>query len=278
MLQRLVEGAFRNRAVISVLFLIAALLGVRTLLTLPVDAFPDTTPVQVQINTVARALNPEEIERQVTFTVEVAISGLPGLDNVRSISKSGFSQVVATFDDQTSIYDARQLILERLGTVRLPDGIEPPSLGPIATGLGEVFHYIVRSPDSSHSLSELRTIHDWIVKPELRRVPGVAEVNSWGGYEKQHEVIVEPRALIAYHLTLQDVVRALEDNNRNVGGGSIVASGDALLLQSFSVLRLRYPFATWMVIKIGDSKACKDKELSGIFHALNGRRFQLMGQ
>jgi len=230
MLQRLVEGSFKNRLVVSVLFLVAALLGVRALLTLPVDAFPDTTPVQVQINTVAPVLNPEEIERQITFPVETGISGLPGLENVRSISKFGFSQVVATFDDGTSIYDARQLILERLGTVRLPEGIEPPSLGPIATGLGEVFHYIVRSPDASQSLSELRTIHDWIIKPELRRVAGVAEVNSWGGYKKQHEVIVEPKALIAYQLTLQNVVDALQANNRNVGGGRIVVSGDALLL------------------------------------------------
>jgi len=120
--------------------------------------------------------------------------------------------------------------------VRLPEGIEPPSLGPIATGLGEVFHYIVRSPDSSRTLSELRTIHDWIVKPELTRVPGVAEVNSWGGHEKQHEVIVEPQALIAYQLTLQDVVSALEANNRNVGGGRILASGDALLLHGIGRL------------------------------------------
>ncbi len=236
MLRQSVEGAFRNRALVSVLFLIAAVLGVRTLLSLPVDAFPETTPVQVQINTVASALNPEEIERQVTFPVEIGISGIPGLVNVRSLSKSGFSQVVATFDDDTSIYDARQLILERLGTVTLPDGIDPPSLGPIATGLGEVFHYIVRSPDGSRSLSELRTIHDWIVKPELRRVPGVAEVNSWGGHEKQHEVIVEPRSLVAYHLTLQDVITALEDNNRNVGGGTIEASGDALLLHGIGRL------------------------------------------
>ncbi|MBD3368378.1 MAG: CusA/CzcA family heavy metal efflux RND transporter [Candidatus Eisenbacteria bacterium] len=236
MLKQLVEGAFRNRALVSVLFLIATLLGIRALLTLPVDAFPETTPVQVQINTVAPALNPEEIERQVTFPVEVGISGIPGLVNVRSLSKSGFSQVVTTFDDETSVYDARQLILERLGTVTLPDGIDPPSLGPIATGLGEVFHYIVRSPDGSRSLSELRTIHDWIVKPELRRVPGVAEVNSWGGFEKQHDVIVEPRALIAYDLTLQDVIGALEENNRNVGGGTITVSGDALLLHGIGRL------------------------------------------
>ena len=236
MLERLVESSLKNRLVVTVLFLVTMVLGVRALLTLPVDAFPDTTPVQVQINTVAPALNPEEIERQITFPVETAVSGLPGLENVRSVSKFGFSQVVATFDDATSIYDARQLILERLGTVRLPEGIEPPSLGPIATGLGEVFHYIVRSPDSSQSRSDLRTIHDWIIKPELRRVPGVAEVNSWGGYEKQHEVIVEPNVLIAYHLTLQDVVGALEANNRNVGGGRVVTSGDALLLHGIGRL------------------------------------------
>jgi cobalt-zinc-cadmium resistance protein CzcA len=144
--------------------------------------------------------------------------------------------VVAIFDDRTSIYDARQLILERLGAVRLPDGIETPSLGPIATGLGEVFHYIVRSPDSSRTLSELRTIHDWIIKPELRRIAGVAEVNSWGGYKKQYEVIVEPTSLIAYRLTLQEVVGALEANNRNVGGGRVVESGDALLLHGIGRL------------------------------------------
>lgn len=230
MLQRLVEGSFNNRLVVSVLFLLGTLLGLRALLTLSVDAFPDTTPVQVQINTVAPALNPEEIERQITFPVEVGISGLPGLENVRSVSKFGFSQVVATFDDGTSILDARQLILERLGTVRLPDGIQSPSLGPIATGLGEVFHYIVWSPDATHSLSELRTLHDWIIRPELRRTPGVAEVNSWGGYEKQYEVVVEPKLLLAYDLELQTVVGALEANNRNVGGGRVVQSGDALLL------------------------------------------------
>ncbi|MEE9268644.1 MAG: CusA/CzcA family heavy metal efflux RND transporter [Candidatus Krumholzibacteria bacterium] len=248
MLQRLVEGSIKNRLVVSVLFLVAALLGVRALLTLPVDAFPDTTPVQVQINTVAPALNPEEIERQITFPVETGISGLPGLENVRSISKFGFSQVVATFDDGTSIYDARQLILERLGTVRLPESIEPPSLGPIATGLGEVFHYIVRSPDASQNLSELRTLHDWIIKPELRRVAGVAEVNSWGGYKKQHEVILDPKALIAYHLTLQNVIGALQANNRNVGGGRIVSSGDALLLHGVGRLTTSDEIANVVIV------------------------------
>jgi len=230
MLERLVDSSLKNRLIVWTFFLMVVILGSRAMFGLPVDAFPDTTPIQVQINAVAPALNPEEIERQITFPVEVTIAGLPGLVNVRSVSKFGFSQVVATFDDQTSIYDARQLILERLRAVQLPEGIELPSLGPIATGLGEVFHYVLRSPDSSLTLTELRTIHDWIIKPELRRVPGVAEVNSWGGYEKQHQVVVDPNALIAYHLTLQDIVRALKENNRNAGGGRVVVSGDALLL------------------------------------------------
>ncbi|MGD8393875.1 MAG: efflux RND transporter permease subunit, partial [Candidatus Eiseniibacteriota bacterium] len=169
MLEKLVTASFHNRLVVVVVAAVICLLGGRALLSLSVDAFPDTTPVQVQVNTVASELGPEEIERQITFPVETAISGIPGLDNVRSVSKFGFSQVVATFEDGTSIYDARQLVLERINSVGLPEGIERPSLGPIATGLGEVFHYIVHSP--TRSLEELRTMHDWVVRPELLRVP-----------------------------------------------------------------------------------------------------------
>ena len=160
----------------------------------PIDAFPDTTPVQVQINTTAPALGPEEIEQQVTLPVELAVSGLPGLAEVRSVSKFGFSQVVATFTDDTSVYGARQFITERLNTVELPEGIERPQLGPIATGLGEVFHYMLHSDNPERSLEELRTLHDWVVKPGLLKTPGVAEVNSWGGHEKQYHVIVRPEA------------------------------------------------------------------------------------
>jgi len=149
---------------------------------------------------------------------------------VRSVSKFGLSQVVAIFDDSTSITDARQYVSERLAGVELPDGIARPELGPIATGLGEVFHYIVRSTDPNRSLEELRTIHDWVIKPELRKVPGVAEVNSWGGNEKQFHVIVSPEALIKYDLTLDDVFQALEQNNHNVGGGQITSSGESRLV------------------------------------------------
>jgi len=195
-----------------------------------VDAFPDTTPVQVQVNTNAPALNPAEIEQQITLPVELAISGLPGLTNVRSVSKFGFSQIVGTFDDNTHIYDARQLILERLGSVELPEDIERPQLGPISTGLGEIFHYLVRSENPDHTLYDLRTLHDWVVKPELRKVAGVAEINSWGGFERQYHVIVAPEKLVKYQLTFDDVFAALEQNNHNVGGGQIVSSGQAMLV------------------------------------------------
>ncbi|MFN2288280.1 MAG: efflux RND transporter permease subunit [Chromatocurvus sp.] len=225
MLSKLIEFALKNRLLVLMLFAVAAGLGMWRLTQLPVDAFPDTTPIQVQINTVAPALNPEEIEQQITLPVELSIGGLPGLVNVRSVSKFGFSQVVATFDDNTAITDARQYVSERINAVELSTGIDRPQLGPIATGLGEIFHYIVRSTNPSRTREELRTLHDWVIKPELRKVPGVAEVNSWGGEVRQYHVIVSPDALLKFGLTLDDVYAALEKNNNNVGGGLLTASG-----------------------------------------------------
>ncbi len=215
-----------------VLILFAVFIGIstRAVIHTPIDAFPDTTPVQVQINTVASNLNPPEIEQQITLPIELSISGFSGLINVRSISKFGLSQVVATFDDNTNIYDARQFIIERLISVDLPDGIERPQLGPISTGLGEVFHYMLRSSNPDRTLDELRTIHDWIIKPELRKVPGVAEVNSWGGFERQYQVIVSPESLVKYNLTLNKVFETLVQNNHNVGGGRVVSAGQSLLV------------------------------------------------
>ncbi len=230
MLEHIVRFSLNNR--LLVLMLAALLIGVGgfTMYHTTVDAFPDTTPVQVQVNTVAPALNPEEVEQQLTLPIELSIGGLPGLADVRSISKFGLSQVVATFHDGTSISDARQYVSERLASVELPSGIDRPVLGPIATGLGEVFHYVVRSDSPDRSLEELRTLHDWIVKPELRKVAGVAEVNSWGGHEKQYHVVVSPSALLKYGLTLEDVFTALEHNNENVGGGMLTTGGQARLV------------------------------------------------
>ena len=230
MLERIIDLVFRNRLLVVLVFTLCLGLGMWRMMHTAVDAFPDTTPVQVQMNAVAPSLNPAELEQQVTLPLELAISGLPGLVNVRSISKFGFAQVVATFDDQTHIYDARQLVMERVGSVALPPGIERPTLGPIASGLGEVFHYTLSSTSPDRTLDELRTLHDWVVKPELRKVAGVAEINSWGGFERQYHVIVKPKSLVKYNLSIGQVFSALEQNNQNVGGGQVVRSGESLLV------------------------------------------------
>ena len=241
MLNWIIDFSLRHRALVIVVALGFAALGAVSLGRLDIDAFPDTTPVQIQINTVAPSLSPEEVELQITSPVEQAISGLPGLDMVRSISKFGLSQVVVTFKDGTDVYFARQIVNERLGTVELPQGIERPQMGPVSTGLGEVFHYVLtyqgydfsKLPDAERikKLTELRTIHDWVVKPQLRSVPGVAEVNSWGGYEKQYQVRIDPGRLMKHGLTFDQVTEAVKANNRNVGGGNIAVGARMLLVQ-----------------------------------------------
>lgn len=240
MLNWVIDYSLRHRALVIAAALVCAAVGFLSLRYIDIDAFPDTTPVQVQINVTAPALGPEEVEQQITFPIEQVIAGLPGLEKVRSVSKFGLSQVVATFQDGTDIYFARQLINERLGTVVLPNGIERPTLGPVATGLGEVFHYFVTSEGYDFStlpeeervkkLTELRTTHDWIIKPKLRTVKGVAEVNSWGGFEKRYQVRIDPNRLIKYGLSFDQVVEAVEKNNANVGGGYVKKGSQMLLV------------------------------------------------
>src|SRR4051812_42965768 len=230
MLKVLIDFSLKNRFVVLLLGGILIVLGVRAATRLPLDAFPDTTPVQVQINTTAPELAPEEVERQITFPVEQSLGGLKGLDEVRSVSKFGFSQVVAIFEDGTDIYFARQQVNERLGEAKLPEGVERPKMGPVATGLGEVYHYLLSSSNPEIDLTELRTLQDWVIRPRLVRVPGVAEINAWGGYEKQFEVLADPTKLAKYGLALDDLTRALKQNNQNVGGGYVVRSGEASLV------------------------------------------------
>ena len=241
MLTRLIDLSLHHRfaVLLGVVVLVAS--GVFALNQLDVDAFPDTTPVMVQVNTTAPALSPEEIERQITYPIEQSLSGLPSLQNIRSVSKYGFSQVVVTFEDGTDIYFARQVVGERLATVELPQEVSRPKMGPVATGLGEVFHYVLTYPGIDFSklpesermrmLTDLRTTHDWVVKPQLRTVAGTAEINSWGGYEKQFQVRIEPAGLFSRGLTFTEVIDALQMNNRNVGGGNVDRMGEMLLVQ-----------------------------------------------
>jgi cobalt-zinc-cadmium resistance protein CzcA len=241
----LIDWSLRNRLLVLAGAVAYVGLGLFSLAALNIDAFPDTTPVQVQVNTIAPGLAPQEVESQITAPVEQGIGGLPALRQVRSVSKFGLSQVVATFADGTDVYFARQQVTERLGSIALPQGIPRPTLGPVATGLGEVFHYLVTgrgakkaaSPSSAQSpladreeLTGLRTLQDWVIRPGLRTVHGTAEINSWGGLQKQYQVVINPDRLLKFDVTFEQVVRALRDNNLNVGGGALDRSGEMLLV------------------------------------------------
>uniref|UniRef100_UPI0012E30C9C efflux RND transporter permease subunit n=1 Tax=Sphingopyxis macrogoltabida TaxID=33050 RepID=UPI0012E30C9C len=240
MLERMIAGAIRFRwSVLAVVALLCAI-GVWSFQRLPIDATPDITNVQVQINTSAPGFSPLEAEQRVTFPVETAVAGLPGLKYTRSISRYGLSQVTVVFEDGTSIYFARQLINERLQTAReqLPPGVSP-EMGPIATGLGEIFMYTLeaepgaKKPDgSAYTAEDLRTLQDGVIRPQLRGTPGVTEVNSIGGYERQYHVTPIPARLSAYGLTLADVVQALERNNDNRGAGYVERYGEQYLVRT----------------------------------------------
>src|SRR5215217_7541467 len=225
MLERLLKFSIAHRWLVLAATLGMAAFGVYNYRQLPIDAVPDITNVQVQINTEAPGYSPLEAEQRITFLVETAMAGLPHLSETRSISRYGLSQVTVIFEDGTDIYFARQLVSQRIQEARdrLPAGVDP-TMGPIATGLGEIFMWTVdaekdvRKPDgTAYSPTDLREIQDWIIRPQLRTVKGVTEVNSIGGFVKQFHVAPYPEKLISFGLTLQDVISALERNNLNVG-------------------------------------------------------------
>jgi cobalt-zinc-cadmium resistance protein CzcA len=228
MLDSIIAWSLSRRLMVLFGAAVVCLVGWVAVRGLVIDAFPDTTPVQVQINTVAPGMVAEEVERQITFPVELAMGGMPGLEDIRSASMFGLSVVIVTFRDGTDIYFARQLINERLGTVEVPPGAARPEMGPVSTGLGEVFHYLL--VPKGMSLTDVKTLQEWTLKPALRAVPGVAEVNAWGGLNKQYQIRVDPGLLRRYDLSFDQVVDAVPRNNFNVGGGSIDRSGDAVLV------------------------------------------------
>ena len=239
MLERIIRFSIAQRwLVLGVVFALAAL-GVYNFGRLPIDAVPDITNVQVQINTEAPGFSPLETEQRITYPVETAIAGLPGLEYTRSISRYGLSQVTVVFKDGTDLYFARQLVGQRIQAVaaQLPPGVDP-ELGPIATGLGEIFMYTIepkpgaRKPDgTAYSAQDLRTLHDWVVRPQLRTVPGVTEINSVGGYRKEYHVTPYPDRLAAYGLGVTAVIDALKLNNSNVGAGYVERYGSQYLIR-----------------------------------------------
>lgn len=233
MIDKLLRFALQQRLLVIVLSLLVAGWGAWAFKSLPIDAFPDVTNVQVQILTEADGLAPAEVERQVTYPIELEMSGLPKVHEVRSSSKFGLSVITVVFDDDVSIYFARQLVGERLSNVtsEMPPGVKP-AMGPIATGMGEIFQYTVEGP---LSLAERRSIQDWIVRPFLRSVPGVTEVNSLGGELKQIQVEVLPDRLTAYGLTLHDVMTAVARNNANAAGNYLDHGDEQYLIRGLGL-------------------------------------------
>ncbi len=240
MLSKLIQFSIRHRWLVILATLAVGALGAYNFNRLPIDAVPDITNVQVQINTGAPGYSPFETEQRITYPVETAMAGIPDLDKTRSISRYALSQVTVNFKEGTDIYWARQQISERLSEIKdqLPDGIEPV-MGPISTGLGEIYLYSVEAEDdakkpdgSPYTPTDLRTIHDWTVKSQLRNVEGVSEVNVIGGYVKEFHVQPEPSKLAAYDLSLADVVSALSRNNQNTGAGFIEKNGEQYIVRS----------------------------------------------
>ncbi len=233
MIESMLRLAIARRYLFLMLTLLIIAIGSWSYQQLPIDAVPDITNVQVQINTAAPGYSPLEAEQRITYPVETALYGLPNLSYTRSLSRYGLSQVTVVFEEGTDIYFARNLINTRLSAIKdmLPEGIEP-EMGPISTGLGEIFMYTVQAKPgalqqngSPYDAMALREIQDWIIKPQLAQVKGVVEVNSIGGYNKQYHVLPDPLKLLNYGLSIKDVELALQANNDNRGAGYIEREG-----------------------------------------------------
>lgn len=239
MLEKIVEASIRHRWLVLIAVLSICALGLYNFKRLSIDAVPDITNVQIQINTEAAGYTPLEVEQRITFPIETSIAGIPKLDYTRSISRYGLSQVTVVFEEGTDIYFARQLLAERLSGIKseIPEGIEP-MMGPIATGLGEIYMYTVEAEEgaskkdgSAYTPMDLLTIQEWIIVPQLRNLKGVIEINTIGGYKQQYHVMPYPEQLLSYDLTIADLIEALERNNSNVGAGYIEKYGEQYLVR-----------------------------------------------
>src|SRR5512146_208050 len=243
MLQSIVHGALKHRLILVVVAIALVLFGINAAQHLSVDAFPDVTNVQVQIATEAPGKSPEEVERFITVPIEIGMTGLPGLTDMRSLIKPGLSLITLVFEDGKGVYFERQLVNERLSELRsrMPEGVTPV-LGPVSNALGEVFQYTLENPDDGKrplthdELVERRTIQDWVVRPLLRTIPGVAEINSTGGYVKEYQTLVDPQKLRYYKLSIGDIYEALRRNNENAGGGILPQHAEQYLIRSIGLI------------------------------------------
>jgi len=243
-IESLVRGALAQRLIVAVVAVVLFAFGLDATRKLSLDAFPDVTNVQVQIATEAPGRSPEEVERFATVPIEIGMTGLPGLVELRSLNRAGLSLITLVFTEQTDVFFARQLVMERLLeiTPRLPQGIVPV-LGPVSTGLGEVYQYTLERPDDGdreltvEELTERRTVQDWVLRPLLRSIPGVAEINSQGGYEKQYQVLVSPEKLRYYGISIQEVFQALASNNANSGGGVLPRFAEQYLIRGIGLVQ-----------------------------------------
>jgi len=274
-MHKLIDFSLNHRLLVLAAWLLVVAVGIRSLGQLPIDAVPDVTNVQVQILTQLPALAPEEVERFITFPVETAMSGLPRLEEIRSISKFGLSVVTVVFTEGTDIYWARQLVGERLAAAReeIPAGYGTPEMGPISTGLGEIFQFEVRTErpcgdggDTAECYTpmELREILDWFINYQLRAVAGVVEVNAFGGELKSYQVTLDPARLAAYRLTVGDVVTALSRNNRNVGGAYLTHAGEQYLVRGEGLIETLADLAQVVVATRGDGTPIYTRDLGRI--------------
>jgi heavy metal efflux system protein len=244
MIEKVIAFSLKQRALILIVLAILVGVGVYSFLTLPIDAFPDVTNIQVEVVATAPGLSPLEIEKFVTTPVEMAMRGLPGLDLMRSVTKYGISVITLVFEDKVNIYFARQLVFQRLSEAKetVPAGVGV-EMGPVATAMGEIYQYTLEGPEPSDGpaleahLAELRTLQDWTISPILKSVPGVSEVNSFGGYIKQFQVIVDLDQLLKYGLTVGEVYEAVRNNNQNVGGGFLDHHSEQFLIRGVGLIR-----------------------------------------
>ena len=234
MVEKPIEFSLRNRLLVAVTTVLVMAGGYYSYRRLPVDAFPDVSPNLVQIFTVTEGLAPEEVEKYVTYPVEVSMTGLPGIEKIRSVSNFGLSVVNVYFEDGMDIYFCRQLVNERLQEAReqIPEGFGDPQMGPISTGMGLVLFYYLEDTTGQYSATELRTIQDWIIKFHLQTVPGVTEVLGIGGWEKQFHVVVDPAALLRYDVTLDELIERIHANNLNVGAQFIEKNAEEFVVRS----------------------------------------------